>query len=279
MNYVGIRGHRGSGKKSFAALLGNTMDILLSYPSTYMHYDRDTRSAFDNNYDEWVGAIMASPDSIPSEISNLHYVYLDAFGDIPKTFVQLMLGVTAADLDNNDTKDNIIINLKDFSKAWRNELPEDLELMTAEQVYEMRHTMSAPSIIKFDTYMTLREFVLYFGKDIMQRYMGLNVWIKALNANSELFNNLFSEDAAYKIYCDIKTKSEVSYIKDNGGVIVKISRPNHKKDGRYVDDLRSDKRYDYAVTINGDLMSVKEDIWKIANEIIRNTHGKKEENN
>lgn len=279
MNYVGIRGHRGSGKKSFAALLGNTIDILLSYPSTYRHYDRDTRSAFDNNYDEWVDAIMASPDSIPSEISNLHYVYLDAFGDIPKTFVQLMLGVTAADLDNNDTKDNIIINLKDFSKAWRNELPEDLELMTAEQVYEMRHTMSAPSIIKFDTYMTLREFVLYFGKDIMQRYMGLNVWIKALNANSELFNNLFSEDAAYKIYCDIKTKSEVSYIKDNGGIIVKISRPNHKKDGRYVDDLRSDKRYDYAVTINGDLMSVKEDIWKIANEIIRNTHGKKDENN
>ena len=52
MNYVGIRGHRGSGKKSFAALLGNTMDILLSYPPTYMHYDRDTRSAFDNNYDE-----------------------------------------------------------------------------------------------------------------------------------------------------------------------------------------------------------------------------------
>ena len=279
MNYVGIRGHRGSGKKSFAALLGNTMDILLKYPFTYRHYDRETRYEFDNNYEEWVNAIMTSPNSIPPEIADLKYVYLDAFGDIPKTFVQLMLGVTAEDLDNNDTKDNLIINLKDFSKTWRDELPEDLELMTAEQVYEMRYTMSAPSAIKFDAYMTLREFVLYFGKDVMQRYMGLNVWIKALSANSELFNNLFSEDTSYKIYCDIKTKSEVSYVKDKGGIIIKISRPNHKKAGRYVDDLRSDSRYDYTVTINGDLMSVKEDVWKIANEIIRNTHDKKEENN
>ena len=279
MNYVGIRGHRGSGKKSFAALLGNTMDILLEYPSSCRYYNEDARAAFDSNYDKWVKAIMTSPDNIPSEIANLQYVYLDAFGDIPKTFVQLMLGVTAEDLDNNDTKDNLIINLKDFSKSWRCELAEDVELMSAEQVYKMRHTMSAPSIIKFDTYMTLREFILYFGKDIMQRYMGLNVWIKALNANSELFNNLFSEDTSYKIYYDIKTKSEVSYVKDKGGIIIKISRPNHKKDGRYVDDLRSDNRYDYTVTINGDLMSVKEDVWKIANEIIRNTHGKKEENN
>jgi hypothetical protein len=132
------------------------------------------------------------------------------------------------------------------------------------------HTVAStdPEPLTDDVYMTLREFILYFGIYVMQNAFGRNVWVKSLIANNKYYNGLFQDDCnRYKIFPDIKASSEITYIKDKGGVIVKVSRPGHKKVGG-MDLLRGDSRYDYEVVIDGELESLSSQILKIANEII-----------
>ena len=81
---------------------------------------------------------------------------------------------------------------------------------------------------------------------------------------------MFQDDCKrFKIFPDIKASSEITYIKDKGGVIIKVSRPGHKKAGG-MDLLRGDSRYDYEVVIDGKLEDLSPQILKVAIDIIRN---------
>ena len=262
MQYIGIRGHRGSGKKSIATLLANTMDIILRTPQTYRYHERDSRAQFDDAYDEWVDCIMKNPNKIPRNLMNTNKVYIDAFGDIPRTFIQLLIDGSDECLIDNSLKDNVLINLKDFTKHNLSDLPAHTNVYTAQQLFEKQN--SAISVITDDCYITIREFILYFGREVMQRFFGQNVWIKSLKQNTEFFENIFDDDNAYKLYYDIKTKSEVTYIKERGGYIIKIDRPENNIGGEYIDDISNDERVDYELIIDGDLKSIKERIWQLA---------------
>ena len=123
--------------------------------------------------------------------------------------------------------------------------------------------------------MSLRDFIIYFGKTVMQKYFGQDVWVKSTAQNDKRNAEYFEE--GFRIYTDIKAPTELSYLIDKQAVIINVERRGYKKKGG-LDLLKDDTRWNYSVQIKGnDLMSIKDDIFKIAEEIYYG--GSNKENN
>lgn len=261
MKYIGIRGHRGAGKKTISYLLAKTIDYIVC---------RNAGDKADELYKDafmrWCDEILKDENLI-SRLECLH-VIVESFGDAPKMLLQLLTGIPMSDMCTDWSKDHIIFNLKDFSHR-EVEDASMYDLISAREYFIEGSSSIDPEAIKEDVFMTLRELILYFGIYVMQNAFGLNVWIKTLNANGEYFSGLFPDDkSGYKIFRDIKARSEVSYIKDHNGIVVKVSRPSYKKNGG-MNLLRGDSRYDYEIINEGDLESLCEQIYDVAIKIIK----------
>ena len=76
-----------------------------------------------------------------------------------------------------------MINLRDFSWKTFDTIPTDINIYNSKEMYNIMSQVNNPITITKNTYMTLREFILYFGKEVMQRYFGLNVWVKSLKSS------------------------------------------------------------------------------------------------
>jgi hypothetical protein len=258
MTYVGIRGHRGAGKSTVAYLLAKTINYLLTEEGDAME--------FDSRFHTWCN-IFRQDETVLNDL-DLDRVIIEGFGDGPKMMANMLTGIPFEDMNNDYKKDHTIINLKDFKVIEDGSIPENAGCWDAKAYFMHTVASTDPEPLTDDVYMTLREFILYFGIYVMQNAFGRNVWVKSLIANNKYYNGLFQDDCnRYKIFPDIKASSEITYIKDKGGVIIKVSRPGHKKVGG-MDLLRGDSRYDYEVVIDGELESLSSQILKIANEII-----------
>ena len=92
----------------------------------------------------------------------------------------------------------------------------------------------------------------------MQRSFGSNVWIKSLKVNkldSERFYTINGK-TMYKIFTDCKFPSEISYIINNFGTIIKVNRDNHIKSETQISEaLKNDNRFDYEINFDGNLES------------------------
>ena len=261
MKYIGIRGHRGAGKKSVTYLLGNTIEYLIMKEKN----QNNIKTSFDDAYNTWVQHIM--DDESIYYTTALKYVYFDSFGDTLKIFVHLLTGIPTDYIYNDYYKDHTVINLKDFTYKTHKELPNNI--LTKDEVYSLMNKPGNPTAITKNIYITLREFILYFGIDVMQRYFGLNVWVKALKQSENNFDDdLLGLDCNYKIFSDVKTPSEVTYILDNGGCIIHVTRPNNHKKPKGFDKLSKDGRIDYTIHVGGDLYEIKNQILEIAKQII-----------
>ena len=260
MNYIGIRGHRGAGKSSIAWLLANTIDFIKQGNEGLLN-----KEIFDNLYKHWCNQIMLDPNVFNEE--GLQYVYLDSFSDSIKTFIQLLLGCPEEYLKEDSYKDTIVINLRDFSCTPIEQL-NDIELVTSNELYDSIDKDTDPQPLMKNTYITLREFILYFGLDVMQRFFGRNVWVKSLRANTEMLDKFYDGKGMYKVYMDLKTPAEATYIKQQNGLIVNVVRPGHKKGQSGLERLGRDDRIDYTIEVNGELYNTKNDVINIANDII-----------
>lgn len=263
MKYIGIRGHRGAGKNTVAFLLGNTINHLL----TTKDFNKER---FDSLFQIWCDDIVTDERIIHT--ASLEKVYFESFSDSLKLIIQLLLGCPQDFLYSDYHKDHTIVNVRDFSYRVYDNIPEDMQIYNSTELYNIM-SVNPPATIVKNTYITLREFILYFGKDVMQRYFGLNVWVKTLRSSQDFFSSIFIEQDEWKIYTDVKTPAEVTYIKGvekNRGYIVKVSRPGHKKQSRGIDRLNQDNRYDYEVIIKGELVDIKDNILEIAKKIINN---------
>ena len=58
----------------------------------------------------------------------------------------------------------------------------------------------------------------------------------------------------YKIFTDCKFPSEISYIINNFGTIIKVNRDNHMKSETQISEaLKNDNRFDYEINFDGNL--------------------------
>lgn len=263
---VGIRGHRGAGKDSVAFLLATTLEHIDMSERLEIKNEDDYRKAFDRIYQDAVNKLVENKDKAFEE-ANFNFVYLDAFGDAPKAMVQQLLGCDFKYLQEEYWKDHAVVDLRTFTIEEVDELPDGIGV--TENLMNPSTMMSyCPSFLERcddPCKMSLRDFILYFGINVMQKYFGQDVWVKS-TAQNDKRNEEYFEDGI-RIYTDIKAPTELSYLIDKHAVIINVERNGFKKSGG-LNLLKDDNRWDYNLHIKGnDLMSIKDDILKIAEYI------------
>ncbi len=249
---VGIRGHRGAGKESVAFLLASTLEFIDESERLEINKESDYKKHFNIIYNDAVKKIVDDKYKAFAD-ADFKHVYLDAFGDAPKAMVQQLLGCDFKYLWDEYWKDHAVVDLTTFNIKEVDELPDGLitvdDLIDGFGIGEM----------------SLRDFILYFGINVMQKYFGQDVWVKS-TAQNDRRNEEYFEDGI-RIYTDIKAPTELTYLIDKQAVIINVERRGYKKKGG-LDLLKDDKRWNYNIKIKGnDLMSIKDDILKIAEDI------------
>lgn len=261
MNYIGIKGHRGAGKSSLSYLIGKTI--------SYIH--KRHADPTQDVYNEWVMEVMKDENIIHH--TPIHNVYFDSFSTQVYTFIQLLLGCKGEDLYSDDYKDSMCVNLKTLTLQ---EINSTIKLTSRKDVYEMINKEGNPRAIHKDIYITLRDFIIYFGLDVMQRFLGTNVWVKVTNnLDRDILEYYESYKNMYKIMADIKTSAEISYIKQREGVIVEIVRPSNKKGKSDLSEMVVESDTDFKIVVMGDLQSTRESVINTSNNIIEYFKGKK----
>ena len=268
MKYIGVKGHRGSGKKTVAYLLGQTIEYLVEHSNQIMSIEE-----FRECFKLWCKDICENEDIIYS--AELKHVYFDSFGDAPRLFVSMLIGCPNWWTSDDEKKDKVVVCLNDFSYVdYSEEVTEDgVPLMTADEVKENMLELLWDNLDKpvdlskeENIYMTLREFILYFGMNVMQDWFGKNVWVKCYKANSMLFTNIF-DDGVCRIYSDVKSASEAQYIRDREGIIIGVERPGHRKKDTQL-SFDNGMKDDYKIKIGPNLEDLADPILDIALKII-----------
>lgn len=245
MKYIGITGHRGSGKTATAYLLGNILDCLkcgCSKESIKLYYV-DMCSKIKNNQN----AIYDCA---------LDYIYFDEFGEMPKSFVAQLLSIDMSVLDNDMMKDTMYVNLLDFRLY---SLEDSFTIVDSDWLLKNR----AVKYTGEPVYMQLREFVKCFSIDIMQKYFGSNVWLKVLKVNDSKWNE---PEGGWRIFSDIKTNDEIDYIKEKNGVLICTKHPSNKKSKKGITNIENCNP-DYVIDTSGELIDLFDDIYDIAIKI------------
>lgn len=258
--YIGIRGHRGSGKISIAYLLANTIEYLIDF--------KEFGEDFDELYKHWCDDLMKDEQEAVYNIDAPH-VYLESFGDLPKMLTEMLTSIPHEYIYSDYYKDHIFIDIKTMDYIEMSD--EDIKKFNTPiwKSRELIDYVDEYGFGEFDSYwISLREFILYYAK-ITSKYLGNDIWVKLLRMNEKHDRemqdkyNVFGRSEKYKIFVDLKAPTEVSYVKENNGFIIKINRPNHIKSSGF-NKLEDDNRFDYNLNINGSLYDLKEDIMELS---------------
>lgn len=245
MKYIGITGHRGSGKTSTAFLLGNMLEYIKCGAGK-----EDIRPC----YKEWCETIKNNQNAIYD--CALNYVYFDEFGEMPKSFVAQLLSIDMSVLDNDIMKDTMYVNLSDFRLyALEN------HFCVVDSNWLLLN--KSDKCLGESVYMSLREFVKCFSIDIMQNVFGSNVWLKVLRTNDDKWNE---PEVGWRVFSDVKTIDEIEYIKNKHGVLIRTKHPSNKKSKKGITNIENCNP-DYIIDTSGELIDLFDDIYDIAIKI------------
>lgn len=251
-NYIGVFGHRGSGKTSIGYLLTNAVEYLIN-PKAFGN------RSWDDVYKSCV--LVCMNETYPGNYLRQAY-YLTFSEDIIFNLSSLT-GIRTEDLFNDTYKDTMYINLRTMDAVSD---PDPAKITTREELFESRSRGDiAP--IDDDIYILARDFILYYAHDVMQRFFGSNIWLimhKYLNSRYDIG---WFYSAVYRIYTDVKSECEYEYLKELGASFVEVRRPEHKKEDTMLSTYNNFKP-DYTIDVNGDLMSLKDTIYNIAKQIV-----------
>lgn len=246
--YIGVRGHRGAGKPTVSFLLAGTIEWYIE--------KRNFDEEFEEFYQSLIDDIKNNPDDFIVS-RQFDYVYLESFSDTQRVMCSMLLGIDIDSFYSEYSKDHLKVCLSDLSVS---DVCDDDEgqLVTAEDLLVREPAEN--------DCMSLREFCSYYSLGL-QKLMGEGIWIHSLE-KSETNNREYG--TPFKIFYDVKLPSEVSYIIERDGYIVKVLRPKHKKGSTSLSSkLDNDNRVDFEVLIDGeDMLSCKEDLKEIAQVIV-----------
>lgn len=260
IKYIGIRGHRGSGKISISYLIANTLEYLIDF--------NEFGSDFTALYNSWCNELMKDEQEAIYNIDTPH-VYLESFGDLPKMLTEMLTSIPHEYIYSDYYKDHIFIDVKTMDYMEMSD--KDIKKFNTPiwKSSELIDYVDECGLEGYKNYwISLREFILYYAK-ITSKYLGNDIWVKLLRMNEKRDRemqdkyNVFGRSEKYKIFVDLKAPTEVTYVKENDGFIIKINRPNNiKKKG--FDKLVDDNRFDYELNINSSLYDLKDDIMKLS---------------
>ena len=276
--YIGIRGHRGSGKSTVAYLLGNIIQYIIDnyksqkglVVSTVNEVLADTY--FNVNYKVLCDCIKTDEQAALADM-NSNNVYLETFGSTPKMLVELLTDMPHEYFNSDYYKDHVIVNISDFT--WK-----VVDDATGEATYGYENLLDEierGNITEIDDeniYLTLRDFIVYFAT-VSMKYLGRSVWVKTVRCNEKKYDqyeDYYNVGTRYKIFADIKAPSELDYVHNQGGTIILVERPEFKKKSKGVSTLDHDDRCDYRVVINKDISEdeeLKSQLIGIALDLVR----------
>lgn len=271
MKTIGIYGHRGAGKKTVAAMLGIVLESL---------FDTDNRDDVLKRSEKFRDAcrkvckgICHSEEELERVLDiPFHYVSYSAFKEVPLSLIQGLTGISMADLDKDAVKDNMYICLDTLKTAARGDVTGTI--LTAKEAFAELKDLPIDKQ-RAEIWMVMREFIIYFGYELMQRFFGTNVWVSSITQADVVYNTVPSS-SGFNIFTDVKTEKEAEYIKSCGGVLIKVNNPNHKKGRSFVE---VDIKPDYEVNIQectpeGLSLTMMTDLSNVAIEIYNTFYGK-----
>jgi hypothetical protein len=103
VKYIGIRGHRGSGKISISYLIANALEYLIDF--------KEFGDDFDGLYKGWCDNLMNDEQDAVYNIDTPH-VYLESFGDLPKMLTEMLTSIPHEYIYSDYYKDHIFIDVK-----------------------------------------------------------------------------------------------------------------------------------------------------------------------
>lgn len=183
------------------------------------------------------------------EYTNLHYNFEDftnsrfggntlsnweikKFADKLKDIVCLLTGCTRTDLEDREFKNNHKFR---FENKW---------------------------------YGSVREFLQYFGTDLIRKNLGDDIWINATFSDYKP-PKLSEYNPSQWLISDVRFPNELKAIKDRGGICIRVERHNHPNDTNPNTEHESESAldnsddFDYIVINDGTIDELIEKVKEI----------------
>lgn len=205
--YIGIIGQSGDKKELISRLIGNTIAWQYTHNQTVMDMD------YMCEFIKWC-------DKSPEELTEAKDVYYASFADPLKAIISMITCIPMTLMMDHESKCNYIVNIKTFEYK-----PNDgTELVIApEKLFKQRtKKLSLEYDDKQelpDVWMVLNDYIIYFGYYLCRNYMGKDVWVNVERRS----NSAYPPNKGIRIYTDIRSISEKDYIKEMGGIIIRLS--------------------------------------------------------
>lgn len=160
-----------------------------------------------------------------------------AFADNVKRHIQLLLGLKEEDFDRylNDEcyKNHTLVDVAGMSIAAEadngHKHPGWRDAMTAESLdkfYKAGITIDDFGGTK-PVYMSLREFTVFYGTNIMQRYLGKGAWCLSM-VNSQEYREAEADKERLVVVTDCRFPYEYKFLRERGFKFVEVTDRNNE---------------------------------------------------
>ena len=180
--------------------------------------------------------------------ANKYNIYFASFSDSLIYIVSLLTSVPWECFDN-DKKHKYIININTYD--YRERTPEDI-VVSPEYIFNDRWRDAQYRAVHnkhteiSNEWMTLNDFVVYFGFYICRNFLGKNIWTKVEATSNKRFP---PEPNSIRIYDDIRSIGEYEYIRSCEGKVIRVeTKDNNKCSAIYDTSLNN---VDVDLSVNG----------------------------
>lgn len=177
----------------------------------------------------------------------------------------MLIGISGKSGSGKDTTGQIISNLIEYEiKKFADSLKDMVcILINCNRDQLENREFKEKKLEKFGLDLTPREILQILG-DTIRNEIHSDMWINSLYSNYGLCNEW--------VITDVRYPNEADFIKNKGGIVIRINRPDITKKGKlheHISETALDHyQFNYVIENDGDLKELEEKIKVILNEFV-----------